>query len=422
MLMGLTDPSGKAFPESVNLAILRMLPLGRILHLRCASKHVNALVSRLFREVLPKRRICLDEILLREPGIWEIGGPQHRTLDGLRALYASGGPVVVYIVAQATKATKTNLAQVEWFPTHWQTDVLTDRMRGFLSDGDQVHMYLRPKLFTKVDCALERLGQFHGNLVSFSVESAPLKIWQIAVLRKSLLRGTELGRLCLAGVSLPLPSDSGRKKKEKDATNEIRLMLLGIPGLTELSLARTGLPIRPLAKALGLMTRMVSLDLSQTLLDPNDAFDVVYRMTELRSLNLCCIQSVPPRLASAIFSLPLTSLVLSRCGITDARVLSSAISSASGSGHSLETLDISSNRLGSLDGISALLDALPKLREIDLQETLRDQDELVRLFIARPSLKTVLSFPLAGILADHTTRDSTQFPGNILWSPLDHGA
>ena len=163
---------------------------------------------------------------------------------------------------------------------------------------------------------------------------------------------------------------------------------------------------------------MVSLDLSDMhIVDPNDAADAVSHMTELRSLKLRSMPNVPPRLASAVFSLPLlTSLVLSRCGITDTRVLCSA------AGHSLETLDLSWNDLRSVGDISALLAALPSLREIDLQETLRNQDELVHVFIARPSLKAELSFPLAGSLADHNTRNSTQFPANIRWWPLESGA
>jgi hypothetical protein len=142
-------------------------------------------------------------------------------------------------------------------------------------------------------------------------------------------------------------------------------------------------------------------------------------MPNLRSLKLGGISSVPKILADAVFSLHLTRLVLSQCGITDVRVLTSA---ALGTGRSsIETLDLTWNRLGSVHDIAALVDALPTLRVIDLQETLRDQDELVNVFIARRSVTVRLSFPLYGRLADNTTRMYTWFPDNIRWSPLEHG-
>jgi hypothetical protein len=400
--------------EFVSLQILRKLELRDVLTLRVASRILNAIVSRMFPQVFPKRRICLNEILLRETGIWGID--EHRALSGLRELYASGGPVEVYIVAQATKDSS---AQVYGFPTHSQTELLTKR---FLSRDDQVHIFLKPGIFIEDKWNFDRLAQFSGNLVSFAFEWAPVKIWQIKLLRKTTF-AEKLRRLCLTGVSLPLgnsESRSGRSgKKDKDATNEIRLMLLGLPGLTDLSLARTGLEIKQLAEALGRMTQMVSLDLGRTNLEPNDAANVVSRMPGLRSLKLGGISSVPKILADAVFSLPLTHLVLSECGITDVRVLTSA---ALGAGRSsIETLDLTWNRLGSVGDIAALVDALPTLRAIDLQETLRDQDELVNVFIARRSVTVRLSFPLYGRLADDTTRRYTWFPDNIRWSPLEHG-
>lgn len=423
---GLADPSGltgltglmrNRLSEFVSLQILRKLELRDVLTLRVASRTLNAIVSRMFPQVFPKRRIRLNEILLRETGIWGID--EHSALSGLRELYASGGPVEVYIVAQATK---DESAQVNGFPTHSQTELLTKPVGGFLSRDDQVHIFLKPGIFIEDKWNFDRLAQFSGNLVSFAFEWAPVKIWQIKLLRKTTF-AEKLRRLCLEGVSLPLgnsESRSGRSgKKDKDATNEIRLMLLGLPGLTELSLARTGLEIKPLAEALGRMTQMVSLDLGGTNLDPNDAANVVSRMIGLRSLKLCGISSVPKILADAVFSLHLTRLVLSECGITDVRVLTSA---ALGAGRSsIETLDLTWNRLGSVGDIAALVDALPTLRAIDLQETLRDQDELVNVFIARRSVTAHLSFPLYGRLADDTTRMYTWFPDNIRWSPLEHG-
>jgi hypothetical protein len=422
---GLADPSGltgltalmrNRLSELVSLQILRKLELRDVLALRVASRTLNAIVSRMFPTVFPKRRIYLNEILIRETGIWGID--ELRTLKGLRELYASGGPVEVYIVAQATK---DESAQVHGFPTYSQTELLTKPLSGFISRDDQVHIFLKPGIFIQDNWNFDRLAQFSRNLVSFAFEWAPVKIWQIELLRKTTF-SENLRRLCLEGVSLPLGNSetSGRSgKKAKDATNEIRLMLLGLPGLTDLSLARTRLKIKPLAEALGCMTQMVSLDLGRTKLDPNDAANVVSRMIGLRSLKLGGISSVPKILADAVFSLHLTRLVLSQCGITDVRVLTSA---ALGTGRSsIETLDLTWNRLGSVGDIAALVDALPTLRVIDLQETLRDQDELVNVFIARRSVTANLSFPLYGRLADNTTRMYTWFPDNIRWSPLEHG-
>ena len=413
VLTGLTGLMRNRLSELVSMQILRKLELRDVLALRVASRTLNAIVSRMFPTVFPKRRICLNEILRRETGIWGIA--EHRTLSGLRELYASGGPVEVYIVAQATK---DESAQVHGFPTYSQTELLTKR---FLSRDDHVHIFLKPGIFIQDNWNFDRLAQFSRNIVSFAFEWAPVKIWQIELLRKTTF-SENLRSLCLEGVSLPLGNSetTGRSgKKNKDATNEIRLMLLGLPGLTDLSLARTGLEIRPLAAALGCMTQMVSLDLGRTNLDPNDAANVVSHMPGLRSLKLCSISSVPRSLADAVFSLPLTRLVLSQCGITDVRVLTSA---ALGTGRSsIETLDLTWNRLGSVDDIAALVDALPTLRAIDLQETLRDQDELVNVFITRRSVTAHLSFPLYGRLADDTTRRYTWFPDNIRWSPLEHG-
>jgi hypothetical protein len=103
----------------VSLQILRKLELRDVLALRVASRTLNAIVSRMFPTVFPKRRIYLNEILLRETGIWGID--ELRALRGLRELYASGGPVEVYIVAQATK---DESAQVHGFPTYSQTQLL----------------------------------------------------------------------------------------------------------------------------------------------------------------------------------------------------------------------------------------------------------------------------------------------------------
>jgi hypothetical protein len=95
---GLTGLMSKQLSDSVIIQILRKLELPDVLALRATSRRFADLASRLFRQLFPARRICLNERLLREPGRWEIGGPEHRTLDGLRKLYAAGGPVTVDIV------------------------------------------------------------------------------------------------------------------------------------------------------------------------------------------------------------------------------------------------------------------------------------------------------------------------------------
>jgi hypothetical protein len=412
-------------PDLVLGAILGELPLDRILALRAASKGLVSIVARLFCKIHPKRRISLDRVLV-EPGLWEIGGWQHRTLRGLRALYSGSptGPVVVSLVAAAGAAGAAgDIMAGDSVPTYDQTAVLTDGMCGFLAPGDEVHLYFNPKGFIKSGSGYEMdlLCNFSGWIVSVSVDEGPLKIWQIEALRRHVLPPT-LKRLCLEGVDVPLAEGSGGRKKA-DGTNAMRRMLLGVAGLTDLSLARTDLVIGPLVKALCRMRQMRHLDLGRTRIDPNEAADVISCMPGLASLTLSCIESVAPRLVSAIFSLPLTKLSLSRCGITDARVLSSAAVAAVAAGQAtIETLDLSENGLTSVEQISALLDALPALREIDLRETLPDQDELVPVLVARPSVKARLSFPRLGRLADHTERHSVGSPGNILWFPLDHGA
>jgi hypothetical protein len=239
MLKTMPGPSGLAGPtgltglmrsqlsDGVIIWTLRNLELAGVLALRATSKHLDALVSRLFRQLFPTRRICLNEILLRERGRWEIGGPEHRTLNGLRDLYAAGGPVEVYIVARATKADSRDSSQVGGFPTYGQTRVLTDPASGFLSRNDQVHIFLLPGVFTNDHCNFNRLEQFRAYIVSFSVQSAALRIWQINLLRNTTFTD-KLTRLCLAGVSLPLQDDSDGNvsrrsgKSGKDATKEIR--------------------------------------------------------------------------------------------------------------------------------------------------------------------------------------------------------
>lgn len=431
-LPGLTDPAdlpdltvtSQSLPDNAISMILRMLPLGRVLATRAVSKHLNAIVTRLFSTVFPNRRIYLNEILTREPRRWQIGGPEHRTLNRLRELYASGGPVVVYIVARAIKP---DPAHVDGFPTYWQTAVLTDLTRGFLSSGDQVHIYLQPEVFIDDHINFDQLAQFSRNLVSFAVQSEKkLKIWQISLLRKTTLT-EDLRSLCLEGVSLPLhvEGESSRSrrtyKSKKDATNEMRLLLTATPGLTALNLERTGLALKPLMKPLRLMKGMADLNLSDLRdADPGDLATVVSHMTELRSLKLRYIPSVPQCLADALFSVPLVNLTLIACGITDTATLRTAALLGTGRS-SLETLDLRWNNLSSADDISALLAALPVLREIDLQETIRNQDELVNVFISRPSVKANLSFPLDGRLAVHNVRNAITFPENILWWPLDSG-
>jgi hypothetical protein len=113
----------------------------------------------------------------------------------------------------------------------------------------------------------------------------------LGLLRKTTLT-EKLTRLYLAGVFLPLQDDSdgsgsGRSgKSKKDATKEIGLMLRGLPGLKELSLAGTRLEIGKLRQSLLRMTSMVFLDLGGTLIDPEDAADVVSCMPNLSSLDL----------------------------------------------------------------------------------------------------------------------------------------
>lgn len=426
-LTDLTDVTGltvtnQSRPDSAITMILRMLPLGRVLAMRAASKHLDSIVTRLFSTVFPNRRIHLDEILTREPRRWQIGGPEHRTLNRLRQLYASGGPVVVYIVARAIKPDPVH---VDGFPTYWQTAVLTDRAHGFLSSGDQVHIYLKPEVFIDDHINFNQLAHFSRNLVSFAVQPTKLKIWQISLLRKTTLT-EDLRSLCLEGVSLPLhvEGESSRSrrtdKSKKDATNEMRLLLAATPGLTELNLERTGLALKPLTTALRLMKGMVDLNLSDLRdADPGDLATVVSHMSELRSLKLRYIPNVPQCLADALFSVPLVSLTLIMCGLTDTATLRAAALLGSARS-SLETLDLRWNHLSSADDISALLATLPVLREIDLQETIRDQDELVNVFISRPSVKANLSFPLDGRLAVHDVRNAITAE-NILWWPLDSG-
>ena len=415
--------TNQSLPDNAITMILRMLPLGRVLAMRAASKNLDSIVTRLFSSVFPNRRIYLNEILTREPRRWQIQGPEHRTLNRLRELYASGGPVVVYIVARAIKP---DPAHVDGFPTYWQTAVLTDLTRGFLSSGDQVHIYLQPEVFIDDHINFDQLAQFSRNLVSFAVQSEKkLKIWQISLLRKTALT-EDLRSLCLEGVSLPLhvEGESSRSrrtdKSKKDATNEMRLLLTATPGLTELNLERTGLALKPLMKPLRLMKYMADLNLSDLRdADPGDLATVVSGMTELRSLKLRYIPSVPQCLADALFSVPLVNLALIACGITDTATLRAAALLRTGPS-SIETLDLRWNNLSSAEDISALLAALPVLREIDLQETIRNQDELVNVFISRPSVKANLSFPLDGRLAVHNVRNAIT-PENILWWPLDSG-
>ena len=431
---GLADPTGltglmsKQLSESVIIQILRELELPDVLALRATSTLFADLASRLFVQLFPARRICLNERLLREPGRWEIGGPEHRTLDGLRKLYAAGGPVEVDIVARATKAGSkgsTDSSQVEGFPTYWQTRVLTDPASGFLSPDDQVKIHLKPRVYTRDHVNFDLLAQFRAYITDFSVQSgAQLWIWMIGFLRKTTLT-KKLTRLYLGGVLLPVQDDSdgsgsgGSGKSKKDATKEIGLMLLGLPGLKELSLEGTRLEIGKFKQSLLRMTSMVSLGLGRTRTEPEDAADVVSCMPNLSFLDLCGIPSVPERLAHAVFSRPLTRLCLSQCGITDVRVLTSAALRAPQS--TIETLDLSWNALDSAGDIAALVDALPALREINLQETLRDLDQLVDVFVSRPSVKAYLSFPLAGRLANHDTRNAMKFPDNIVFYPLEHG-
>jgi hypothetical protein len=405
-----------ALPDSVIRNILGRLHVHDLFALRAVSKEHLQILNRVFSAIHPRRQIRLASVL-REPGLWDIGGLEHRRLNRIRELYSASqsGPVVVLVYVE--------IAYLEDESTHScprpdQIAVLTD---GFLSRGDDVHLYIRPRCFIQSGREFEKLSRFStlASLVSVSVEAGPLKIWQIEALRK-VFRLATLKRLCLTGVAVPLADESSGKKnkKKKDGSNEIRRVLLGLPGLVDLSLASTGLVIGPLVPALSLMTRMESLDLRKTHVDPKEAADVISCMPGLRSLALSWIHGAfTPRLASVIFSLSLTKLSLNRCGITDARVLSSAAVSGRST---IETLDLSENRLSSVDGISALLDSLPLLREMDLQETLADHDELVPVLVAHPSVKTTLSFPLRGRLADHDDRRSIELPGHILWFPVDH--
>lgn len=426
---GLADPTGltglmsKQLSDSVIIQMLRELELPYVLALRATSRFFADLASRLFRQLFPARRICLNERLLREPGRWEIGGPEHRALAGLRKLYAAGGPVKLDIVARATKTgskDSTDSSQAEGFPTYWQTRVLTS---GFLSPDDEVKIHLKPRVYTRDHVNFDLLAQFRAYITDFSVQSgAPLWIWQIEFLRKTTLT-EKLTRLYLGGVLLPVQDDShgsgsgGSGKSKKDATKEIGLMLRGLPGLEELSLEGTRLEIGKFKQSLLRMTSMVSLGLGRTRTDPKDAADVVSCMPNLSFLDLCGIPSVPERLAHAVFSRPLRILSLSRCGITDVRVLTSAALRARQP--TIHTLDLSRNALAG--DIAALVDALPALREINLQETLRDLDQLVDVFVSRPSVKVYLSFPLDGRLANHNTRNAMKFPDNIVFYPLNHG-
>jgi hypothetical protein len=408
----------------VIIQILRKLELPDVLALRATSRLFADLASRLFVQLFPARRICLNERLLREPGRWEIGGPEHRTLDGLRKLYAAGGGVKVDIVARATKAGSkgsTDSSQVEGFPTYCQTRVLTS---GFLSPDDKVKIHLEPRVYTRDHVNFDLLAQFRAYITDFSVQSgAQLWIWMIGFLRKTTLT-KKLTRLYLGGVLLPVQDDSDGSgssrsgKSKKDATKEIGLMLLGLPGLKELSLAGTRLESGKLKPSLLRMTSMVSLGLGRTRTDPEDAADVVSCMPNLSFLDLSGIRSVPERLAHAVFSRPLRILGLGQCGITDVRVLTSAALRARQS--TIHTLDLSWNALEPAGDFAALVAALPALREINLQETLRNLDQLVDVFVSRPSVKVYLSFPLAGRLANHNTRNAMKFPDNIVFYPLEH--
>ena len=421
---GLTRLMSQQLPDSVIIQILCLLQLPDVLALRATSKFFADLASRLFRQLFPARRICLNERLLRAPGRWEIGGREHRTLDGLRKLYG-GGPVKVDIVARATKAgskdSTDSSSKVEGFHTYSQTRVLTD----FLSPDDEVKIHLKPRVYTRDHVHFDLLAQFRAYITDFSVQSgAPLWIWMIGFLRKTTLT-EKLTRLYLGGVLLPVQDDSHGSgssrsgKSKKDATKEIGLMLRGLPGLEELSLEGTRLEIGKFKQSLLRMTSMVSLDLGGTRTDPEDAADVVSCMPNLSFLDLCGIPSVPERLAHAVFSRPLTRLYLSQCGITDVRVLTSAALRARQS--TIHTLDLSWNALDPAGDIAALANALPALREINLQETLRDLDQLVDVLVSRPSVKVYLSFPLDGRLANHDTRNAMKFPDNIVFFPLEHG-
>jgi hypothetical protein len=426
---GLTRLMSEQLSDSVIIQILRLLQLPDVLALRATSKFFADLASRMFVQLFPARRICLNERLLRAPGRWEIGGREHRTLDGLRKLYG-GGAVKVDIVARATKADSkdsTDSSQVEGFPTYWQTRVLTDHARGFLSPDDEVKIHLKPRVYTRDHVHFDLLAQFRAYITDFSVQSgAPLWIWMIGFLRKTTLT-EKLTRLYLGGVLLPVQDDSHGSgssrsgKSKKDATKEIGLMLRGLPGLEELSLEGTRLEIGKFKQSLLRMTSMVSLGLGRTRTDPEDAADVVSCMPNLSFLDLSGIRSVPERLAHAVFSRPLRILGLGQCGITDVRVLTSAALRAPQS--TIHTLDLSWNwnALDPAGDIAALVDALPALREINLQETLRNLDQLVDVFVSRPSVKAYLSFPLAGRLANHDTRNAMKFPDNIVFYPLNHG-
>ena len=393
-------------PDSVLLMILNATPLGHILSARAASKGLRSIVSRLFRYLFPTRRIQLDRAL-KHNARWASGGPEQRTLDGLRVLHSGpAGKVSVSIVAKVDNGAV--------FPTNDQVNVLT---HGFLESGDQVHLRVRPLRFQNCKYDFDRLCGFREFLASLSVEAGPLNIGQIGVLVKAL--PPTLERLSLSGVTVPLATAAPTegKRAAKDATKHVSKLLTRLPALTDLNLARTRLDVSLLTKALCAMPRMKRLDLSSTRYMPEHAVTVLSHMPGLASLTLGYTY-VDHALAAVVFSLPLETLSLPCCMITDAGMLSSAASMGPAT---IELLDISWNRVVSARDVSALIRALPKLRKMNLCETLANHDELAPMLLEHPSAMFSLTYPTQGSLADDTVQRHRFIGTNLRYFPPDSG-
>ena len=400
------------FANSVILTILRHLPLEYVLRLRETSKGLWSIVQRLFRDLFSSRPMVLDHVLTHNKR-WEPSGPaakEHRTLEGLRALYAGpvsgpiSGPVSVCIVARFTNGT--------FFPTSYQVDVIS----RFLRCGrDRVNLRLCPHC----EYGLEDLCSFRDFIQALSVKRGPLKIGQIRVLRKILPH--DLTSLDLSGVSVPLASGAKTRtnRAKKDATREMTKLLEGLSSLVNLSLKGTLLDVSLLP--LSPMTRMQSLDLSNTRADSKRVADAISGMRGLTILNLGYMR-FESTLAAVVFSLPLKRLSIPCCMVTDAAILSEAAHGKdTHATESMESMDLSWNRLSSVADLSKLIRSLPRLTEMNLSETFTDHDELAPMLIGSPSVTFTLTFPSRGRLVDHDQRRTFQGT-NLRYSPRDHGA
>ena len=166
------------------------------------------------------------------------------------------------------------------------------------------------------------------------------------------------------------------------------------------------------------MTRMQSLDLSNTRADSKRVADAISGMRGLTILNLGYMR-FESTLAAVVFSLPLKRLSIPCCMVTDAAILSAAAHGKDP--ESMESMDLSWNRLSSVADLSKLIRSLPRLTEMNLSETFTDHDELAPMLIGSPSVTFTLTFPSRGRLVDHDQRRTFQGT-NLRYSPRDHGA